>query len=98
MQAFFWLAVRAFTKFGIAIAASKPMMATTIMISTRMKPDLRVILTFMLLTFLSSGVNAGEGPLLLVLHNVHLLPFTDRGSLFSSGYAIATDSASATQR
>src|ERR1700761_2383464 len=32
---------RAFTKLGIAIAASKPIMATTIMISTSVKPALR---------------------------------------------------------
>src|SRR6185295_11767401 len=44
MQAFFWLAVRAFTKFGIAIAANNPMMATTIMISTRVKPALLFVL------------------------------------------------------
>src|SRR5438445_12260027 len=48
MQAFFWLAARAFTKLGIAIAASKPMMATTIMISTRVKPDFPVRLIFIL--------------------------------------------------
>lgn len=44
MQAFFWAVVRAFTKLGIAIAASKPMIATTIMISTSVKPDLRFVL------------------------------------------------------
>src|ERR1017187_243903 len=32
---------RAFTKFGIAMAARRPMMATTIMISTSVKPALR---------------------------------------------------------
>src|SRR2546422_2156987 len=41
MQAFICEVVRARTKFGIAIAANRPMMATTIMISTRVKPDLR---------------------------------------------------------
>src|SRR6516225_6206570 len=46
MQAFCWEVVRAFTKFGIAIAASKPMMATTIMISTRVKPDFFEVLIF----------------------------------------------------
>ena len=38
MQAFCCEVARALTKFGIAIAASKPMMATTIMISTSVKP------------------------------------------------------------
>src|SRR5467141_2876880 len=46
MQAFFWLAARAFTKLGIAIAASKPMMASTIMISTSVKPARREFLSF----------------------------------------------------
>src|SRR5579859_216080 len=41
MQAFCCDVARAFTKLGIAMAASKPMMATTIMISTRVKPALR---------------------------------------------------------
>jgi hypothetical protein len=49
MQAFFWLAARAFTKLGIAIAARRPMIATTIMISTSVKPDLRDI-NFILLS------------------------------------------------
>ena len=38
MQAFCCEVVRAFTKLGMAIAASNPMMATTIMISTSVKP------------------------------------------------------------
>src|SRR5580698_4722187 len=41
IQAFCCEVARAFTKLGIAMAASKPMMATTIMISTRVKPALR---------------------------------------------------------
>jgi len=38
IQAFCCEVVRAFTKLGIAIAANKPIMATTIMISTKVKP------------------------------------------------------------
>src|ERR1044071_2353098 len=38
MQALVWDWVRAFTKFGTAIAASNPMIATTIMISINVKP------------------------------------------------------------
>ena len=44
MHAFFCAVWRAFTKFGIAMAASNPMMATTIMISTSVKPDFRFVL------------------------------------------------------
>src|SRR5262245_39446244 len=46
MQAFFWLVVRALMKLGIAMAASRPMMATTIMISTSVNPPLRVFVAF----------------------------------------------------
>src|SRR5271154_6826562 len=42
MQAFCWEVARAFTKLGIAMAARRPMMATTIMISTSVKPALRM--------------------------------------------------------
>jgi len=38
MQALVWARVRALTKLGIAMAASNPMIATTIMISTSVKP------------------------------------------------------------
>ena len=38
MQVFIWAVVRECTKFGMAIAAKSPMMATTIMISTRVNP------------------------------------------------------------
>src|SRR3974390_804420 len=54
MQALVCEVVRAFTKLGIAMAANRPMMATTIMISTRVKPALREVLIVILalLTFL----------------------------------------------
>src|ERR1700674_2472816 len=48
IQAFVWAVCRARTKLGIAIAANKPMMATTIIISTRVKPDLLDVLIFIL--------------------------------------------------
>src|SRR5262245_18166155 len=64
MHALFWLFSRALMKFGTAIAANKPMMATTIMISTNVNPDFRDVLTFILLTFLACGVNANEGRLI----------------------------------
>ena len=46
MQAFFCEVERARTKLGMAIAANKPMMATTIMISTKVKPDWFLVLIF----------------------------------------------------
>ena len=52
MQVFFCEVLRARTKFGMAIAANRPMMATTIMISTSVKPDLRDVLMFMTFLFL----------------------------------------------
>jgi len=57
MQVFFWEVLRARTKFGIAIAANRPMMATTIMISTSVNPDLLVVLMFMTVSFSICGVN-----------------------------------------
>jgi len=66
MHAFFCAVLRAFTKLGIAIAASNPMIATTIMISTNVNPDLRVVVSFIGLPFclvvcLNSGVNLSAG-------------------------------------
>ena len=46
MQAFCCEVVRALMKLGMAIAASRPMMATTIMISTRVKPDFSDVFLF----------------------------------------------------
>jgi hypothetical protein len=60
MQAFLWAVLRARTKFGMAIAASRPMIATTIMISTSVKPALREVFVFMFVFFLYSGVNLAE--------------------------------------
>src|SRR5437867_34733 len=48
MHAFIWDCVRARTKLGMAMAANSPMMATTIMISTSVKPDLFDALIFIL--------------------------------------------------
>src|SRR6266571_9342643 len=72
MQAFICEVVRALMKLGIAIAARRPMMATTIMISTNVKPDLREVLMFILVVCLSvCGVNEAAGGLVLFR-----LPFT----------------------
>src|SRR5437899_6208846 len=51
MHAFIWDVVRARTKLGIAMAARRPMMATTIMISTSVKPDLLDLLIFILTNY-----------------------------------------------
>src|SRR6185295_2717588 len=51
MQALFCDVIRARRKLGTAMVASKPMMATTIMISTSVKPAGRCVLIFM--SFLS---------------------------------------------
>src|SRR5436309_7428319 len=56
MHAFIWDCVRARTKLGMAMAANSPMIATTIMISTSVKPDLFDALIFILvLCFLRRG-------------------------------------------
>ena len=50
--------VARFQKLGIAIAANRPMMATTIMISTSVKPDLREVLFLHVFgSFSECGVN-----------------------------------------
>src|SRR5882672_10900427 len=54
MQAFICEVVRALMKLGMAIAANRPIMATTIMISTNVKPDLREVLMFILCLSLCS--------------------------------------------
>src|SRR5215471_3279113 len=46
MHALVWEVARALTKFGIAMAANRPIIATTIMISTRVKPALRDVFIF----------------------------------------------------
>src|SRR3954449_4528277 len=48
IQAFCCEVVRARTKLGIAMAARRPMMATTIMISTKVKPEFFEVLIFIL--------------------------------------------------
>src|SRR5580704_984360 len=76
MQAFICEVVRARTKLGIAIAARRPMMATTIIISTSVKPCLRDLMFFILFrTFQCCGLNAVAGGLLTsTTVSVHELP------------------------
>src|SRR6266566_6165852 len=75
MQAFCCEVVRALMKLGIAIAANRPIMATTIMISTNVKPDLREVLIFILcIVFLFCGVNEATSGSLMSSIFVHTLP------------------------
>jgi len=74
MQAFCCAVVRARTKLGIAIAANRPMMATTIMISTSVKPDLRMVFFFMLIRSFCSRRELGDQR---VVYYYYELAFTD---------------------
>src|ERR1700739_4322000 len=65
MQALACEVARAFTKFGIAIAANRPMMATTIMISTSVKPALRMFLFVFIVFVLLDGTGAPLAGLLI---------------------------------
>src|ERR1039458_4136422 len=56
---------RAWTKLGMAMAASSPMMATTIMISTKVKPALREGFFILALSFFFCGVNEQQAGYLL---------------------------------
>ena len=61
MQALACEVARALTKFGIAIAANRPMMDTTIMISTSVKPALRMVsVVFISFAFCSRGGTAHQ--------------------------------------
>src|ERR1700677_400567 len=60
IQALVWEVWRARTKLGIAMAASKPMMATTIMISTSVKPDLRFVLSVFICIFYNVAEQSGR--------------------------------------
>ena len=77
--------VRAFTKLGIAIAASKPMMATTIIISTSVNPDLFDVLIFILLllfVLLRRELRNRRVNIMTLL--VHGLPVTSAGREIST--------------
>ena len=83
MQALACEVARAFTKFGIAIAAKRPMMATTIMISTSVKPALRRFLVVFILLFaffLWHGVNEQQAGL-YDYNFVHLIACCIRDSI-----------------
>jgi len=54
---------RAFTKLGMAMAANRPIMATTIMISTNVKPLCGWLYYFSYFLFFQCGVNEATGGL-----------------------------------
>src|SRR5262245_22235581 len=91
MQAFFCAEVRALTKLGIAMAANKPMIATTIMISTRVKPYFRWVLTCIVcLVFCFGCITRGREPnkrRINYYNGVHVLPFALRCLHLSTGGA-----------
>jgi uncharacterized membrane protein len=74
MQALHCDVARARMKLGIAIAAKRPIMATTIMISTNVKAALRDVLFVFIFcfSFFNYGVNETTGGLQLLQ-----FPFTD---------------------
>src|SRR5215472_18863730 len=73
MHAFFCEVVRALMKLGMAIAANRPIMATTIMISTNVKPEWREVLIFILYLFLSAAAwTKRQAGYMIAL--AHLLP------------------------
>jgi hypothetical protein len=57
------------------------------MISTRVKPDLRDVLNFILITFLFCGMNEAAGGLLFIAVSVHLFACCDRVPEISSSGA-----------
>src|ERR1043165_7723949 len=75
MQVRVFALVPAFKKFGMAIAAKIPMIATTIMISTSVKPDSRDVFIFIICSicfvFIETavGFNTEAGVWLHVLSN-----------------------------
>ena len=79
MQATFCACSRLFIKFGTAMDASSPMMATTIMISTSVKPVRSEVCIFIIFPFLYGGVNEAAGGLLFIIAmGVHELPAANR--------------------
>src|SRR3989442_555985 len=87
-----WAFSRAFTKFGIAIAASSPMMATTIMISTSVKPAFLFVLICMtnLSVVSARGVTQAKGWLLLLLDLFTNCPLQPRLSTLANGMPQST--------
>src|SRR6266567_2175857 len=89
MQALDCAVLRALMKLGMAIAANRPMMATTIMISTNVKPDLRDVLFFITLPFVCCGVNRAPGGLFIIAFLFTDCPVPTAAKILSEwGYGI----------
>src|SRR5713101_8346447 len=84
MQAFICEVVRALMKLGIAIAARRPMIATTIIISTNVKPDLREVLMFILCLSLYLRRERSDRRVSIITTSVHLLPAANHIAKVSS--------------
>src|SRR6266851_664377 len=65
-------------KLGIAIAANRPIMATTIMISTSVKPLLREVLVCIFLVFLLSRREHSSKRIIIITISVHVLLVANR--------------------
>src|SRR5882724_6701824 len=79
MHAFCCAFKRARTKLGMAMVASNPMMATTIMISTSVKPAARECLFFICFIFLPWREQDAGGLLMYCSFVVHKLPVAGHG-------------------
>src|SRR5882724_3778415 len=77
MHAFFCAVVRALMKLGMAIAASRPIMATTIIISTSVKPLLRDVLIF-IFVFLWLRREHSNKLIIIITFSVHVLLVANR--------------------
>src|SRR6266480_756420 len=78
MQAFFWAVVRALMKLGMAIAANRPIMATTIIISTSVKPLLRDVLVFIFLFYFVLRREHSNKRIIISTISVHVLLVANR--------------------
>src|ERR1035437_2992218 len=86
MQALLCAVARALTKFGIAMAAKRPMRATTIMISTSVKPALRMFLIcfiFILFVFLFYAAEQCGRRVDMMTTFVHLIACCNRLTLLA---------------
>ena len=81
MQAIFYACCRLFIKFGTAIDANNPMMATTIMISTKVKPDASDVLIFMHICLSVLWREPGSRRIIQFQIVVHILPVANHGSV-----------------
>src|SRR2546425_10129753 len=82
MQAFFCAVVLALMKLGIAMAANRPIMATTIMISTNVKPPLRDVLVFIFCLSLLRREHSNKR-VIIITDSVHVFLVANRSRDFN---------------